>query len=150
MYECAVNSSSTAPHQKVIFSGKCFFAYSSPSLLEMIDTQEQAIEFVNKVQIAAQHAKSIVSEIAAESPELMESVSELHPGLFPREGRLDIVDVTMRLQAKDEPINRGDIMNLMIIGNRIGLAFLIELVFYEVYWPENPMEWFIQSKLPIM
>lgn len=119
----------------------------------MINTPEQALEFVEGLQLAAMKARSIISEIADGNENLMNMVSDLNPGLFEREGKLDIMKMcsTYIKKAQTTPLNRTDIMGLMAFSERIGPAFMLEVTLRNLDWPDGgSMEFFQKSSLPIM
>lgn len=113
----------------------------------MIDTQEQAHDWLLQAQICAQRAKSVVSEMLGDDAELI--ARDLNPGLYPTKGGVDIVSMCDRYMDKTE-INRTDIMTAMTYINRVGPAILIQFPIRQVFFPDDIMEWFRNSKLPIM
>ena len=116
----------------------------------MIDTQEQAKTWLTQLQFAAQKAKSIIEEIADGNQTLINITADLNPGLFPKEGKVDIVTMCDRYLSKKSDITRTDIMTAMSYVHLCGPALLMECVMTGVTVPDSPMEWFTHSKLPLM
>jgi hypothetical protein len=115
-----------------------------------IDTQEQAKDWLLQLQVAAQRCKSKILEVVGDDEIGRLVINDINPGLLEREGEVDLVSMCDRIMDKGAPINRGDILNAMTYTNRCGDAMAMECDMRGVYLPANPMEWFMQSKLPIM
>jgi len=116
----------------------------------MIDTQEQARTWLIQIQAATQKAKSIIEEIADGNETLINITADLNPGLFQKEGQVDIVTMCDMYLSKKADITAMDIMTAMTYVHRCGPALLMECVIQGVTVPESPMDWFEKSKLPLM